>query len=157
MTTKKNSPKKARLTEKWMPFNGRVAEDIAVEFTRPKLTKLLLKVTVQRSLVPMNVLISPESTVGDLIAAALRQYSKEGRRPVFPTINPPGFDLHYSQFCLERLSPDEKLNELGSRNFFLCPKQEAGSSGGIGIGYGGMTASSTCSEETREVDQFGLD
>ena len=67
----------------------------------PRLTKLLLNVTVQRSLGPVQVVMSPDSTVGDLIAAVLRQYAKEGRRLVLPTTDPAGFDLHYSQFSLE--------------------------------------------------------
>ncbi|KAD2262710.1 hypothetical protein R6Q59_011691 [Mikania micrantha] len=167
---KKSSPKgpvknkKERLPEKSMSFNGRVSEDMAGKLTRPrtvpnlisgrsvvvtepmrlpKLTKLLIKVTIQRSLGPVHVLISPESTVGGLIAAALRQYSKEGRRPVFPSIDPSGFDLHYSQFSLQSLSPDATLKELGSRNFFVCPKQSAHGE------TGGMTGSSasTCSKE----------
>lgn len=89
---------------------------------RLKLTKLLLNVTIQRSLGPVQVLISLESTVEDLIAAALRQYSKEGRRPVLTSVNPADYDLHYSQFSLESLNREEKLMGLGSRNFFLCPK-----------------------------------
>ncbi|KAL3530430.1 hypothetical protein ACH5RR_009752 [Cinchona calisaya] len=66
-----------------------------------KLTKLLLNVTVQRSLGAVQVVTSPESTVEDLIAAALRQYSKEARRPILASNEPSGFDLHYSQFSLE--------------------------------------------------------
>ncbi|CAH1452485.1 unnamed protein product [Lactuca virosa] len=193
MSTKKSSPKeqgknkKGRLSEKSVSFHGRVPEDMVGKLIRPrtvpnlitgrgaitteamtppKLTKLLLNVTVHRSLGPVQVLISPESTVGDLIAAALRQYSKEGRRVIFPSLDPSGFDLHYSQFSLESLSRDEKLNELGSRNFFLCPKQPAttaGSSGGhgeVGVSYVGMTttsppSSSTCSTEADKVTKGG--
>ncbi len=65
------------------------------------MTKLLLNVTVQRSLGPVQVVMSPDSTVEDLIASALRQYEKEGRRLALPTMDPAGFDLHYSQFSLE--------------------------------------------------------
>ncbi|KAI3679427.1 hypothetical protein L2E82_51338 [Cichorium intybus] len=189
---KKSSPKeqgknkKGILSEKSVSFHGRVPEDMVGKLIRPrtvpnlvtgrgavtaetvappKLTKLLLKVTVQRSLGPVQVVISPESTVGDLIAAALRQYSKEGRRPIFPCLDPSRFDLHYSQFSLESLGRDERLYELGSRNFFLCPKQTvstAGSSGGhseTGVGYGGITtsppSSSTCSKEAEKVTKGG--
>ncbi|MFS8004948.1 hypothetical protein Hanom_Chr13g01231751 [Helianthus anomalus] len=128
-TTKKSSPKgqgknkKGRLTDKAMSFHGRVSEDMVGKLTRPrtvpelvsgrsvvmtervmtqpKLTKLLLNVTVQRSLGPVHVLISPEATVGDLIASALRQYWKEGIRPILTSQDPFEFDLHYSQFSLE--------------------------------------------------------
>ena len=67
---------------------------------RPKLTKLLLNVTVQGSVGAVQVLTSPESTVGDLIAATIRQYMKEGRRPIIEA-DASRFDLHYSQFSLE--------------------------------------------------------
>ncbi|KAF3630202.1 putative bifunctional polymyxin resistance protein ArnA-like [Capsicum annuum] len=97
-------------------------ESTAVNIRPLKLTKLLLNVTIQRSVGPVQVLISLESTVDDLIAAALRQYSKEGRRPVLSSVNAGYYDLHYSQFSLESLDRTENLNALGSRNFFMCPK-----------------------------------
>lgn len=168
--------RKARLTEKSCSFHGRVAEDmVEKKLTRPrtvpellapsrnhvvlnekvmvsqKLTKLLLNVTVHRSLGPVHVLISPDSSVADLISAVLKQYVKEGRRPVFSSFDPSGFDLHYSQFSLESLSREEKLNELGSRNFFLCPKQVE-----TGAEYGGTsTSSSSCSKEAEKVAKTG--
>lgn len=188
MLTKKNSrksqdkSKKGRLTEKAMSFHGQAAEEMVgqlrrprtvpdlisgafaspTETVRPKLTKLLLNVTVQRSLGPLHVLISPESTVNDLVAAALRQYSKEGRRPMLPSPDPSSFGLHYSQFSLESLDPDEKLNELGSRNFFLCPKQTATAAGNsddggrVGFDYAMTTTSSTCSNEAEKVTKTGV-
>lgn len=67
----------------------------------PQLPKLLLNVTVQRSLGPVQVLLSPEATVGDLVREAVRAYGKEGRRPLLSTADPASFDLHYSQFSLE--------------------------------------------------------
>lgn len=85
--------------------------------------KLLLNVTVQRSLGPVQVIISPGSTVADLVRAAVAAYVKEGRRPLLPGPDPAGYELHYSQFSLESLDPQEKLINLGSRNFFLCSKQ----------------------------------
>lgn len=71
------------------------------QFQPPKLTKLLLNVTIMGSVGPIQVLTSPEATVEDLISAALRQYSKEGRRPILKSTDAAGFDLHYSQFSLE--------------------------------------------------------
>jgi len=74
--------------------------------------KMLLKVAVLRSLSPVQVLMTPDSTVGDLIAAALRQYVKESRRPILPANTASDFDLHYSQFSLEsrsRQSHTEKI------------------------------------------------
>ncbi|KAF9591120.1 hypothetical protein IFM89_002075 [Coptis chinensis] len=93
--------------------------------TMPKLTKLLLNVTIERSLGAVHVVMSPESTVGDLIAAAVRQYNKEGRRPFLSTTEASHFDLHYSPFSLESLDREEKLMKLGSRNFFMCRSKAA--------------------------------
>ncbi|KAI3799330.1 hypothetical protein L1987_34623 [Smallanthus sonchifolius] len=178
MSTRKGQDKnkKGRLTDKAMSFHGNSAEQMvgklrrprtlpdltsgrhasSTEIERPKLTKLLLNVTIQRSLGPLQVLISPESTVRDLIADALRIYSKEGRRPILPSLHPSGFGLHYSQFSLESLDPDEKLIELGSRNFFLCPKQTVTAAGnGDEDGRCSGMASSTCSEEAENVTKTG--
>jgi len=121
---------------------------------RPKLTKLLLNVTIQRSLGTVQVVMSPESTVGDLIAAALRQYAKEGRRPILPSVDPSGFDLHYSQFSLESLDREERLMALGSRNFFLCPAKASPATGRGGGGDGGVTTS--CSKQAEKADKSGV-
>lgn len=117
---------KGRLMEKASSFHGRSSETMALatlhrprtspdlfggrnvagvmmaaEFRQPKLTKLLLNVTIQRSIGAVMVIMSPESTVGDLITAALVQYRKEGRRPVLVCDDCDGFGLHYSQFSLQ--------------------------------------------------------
>ncbi|KAL4602608.1 hypothetical protein ACB092_10G065400 [Castanea dentata] len=96
----------------------------------PRLTKLLLNVTIERSLGPIHVVIPPENKVRDLTKTALEIYAREKRRPLLPETDPHCFELHYSQFSLESLKPEEKLINLGSRNFFLCykPSSSAGSS-----------------------------
>ncbi|RWR89299.1 hypothetical protein CKAN_01835000 [Cinnamomum micranthum f. kanehirae] len=94
---------------------------ISIENGSPRLTKLLLNVTIQRSLGPVHVVMSPENTVADLTKAALEMYVKGGRRPLLAETDPESFELHYSPFSLESLNPKEKLNNLGSRNFFMCP------------------------------------
>lgn len=72
------------------------------EQVRPaKPTKVLLNVTIQGSVGAVQVLMSTESTVGNVVAAALSQFVKEGRRPILPTTEPSRFNLHYSQFSLE--------------------------------------------------------
>lgn len=120
--------RRGKLTERSSSFHGRTPAAMAEELIRPrtmpdllssgrvavgnipaarrplKLTKLLLNVTIQRSLGPVQVVVSPEWTVGDLIAAALRQYGKEGRRPILASTDPSAFDRHYSQFSLESKS-----------------------------------------------------
>ncbi|KAK4441260.1 hypothetical protein Salat_0460900 [Sesamum alatum] len=172
--------KKGRLSEKASSFHGKGAGVVAEMLPRPrtvpellagrraavdegvaqgrppKLTKLLLNVTIQRSLGPVHVLMPPEATVEDLIAAAIRQYVKEARRPVLPSTDASAFDLHYSQFCLESLDREEKLMELGSRNFFLCPKRAAAEptaeSGGAAVSPG----TSNCSKEAGTATKKGL-
>ncbi|KAE8691699.1 histone deacetylase HDT1-like [Hibiscus syriacus] len=137
--------RRGRLSEKASSFHGRIPTMAPAELRRPKTlpellqekatttssdvrpkwTKLLFNVTIQGSLGAVQVLISPENSVGDLIAASVKQYSKEGRRPILPPSDAALFDLHYSQFSLESLEREEKLMELGSRNFFLCTKTAA--------------------------------
>uniref|UniRef100_A0A0E0KQ70 DUF7054 domain-containing protein n=1 Tax=Oryza punctata TaxID=4537 RepID=A0A0E0KQ70_ORYPU len=88
-------------------------------------SKVLVSVAVQRSLWPLHVMASASWSVADLVAAAVALYVKEGRRPLLPSADPSDFGLHYSQFSLESLDPREKVMELGSRSFFLCPKSSA--------------------------------
>uniref|UniRef100_A0A7C8Z5Q2 DUF7054 domain-containing protein n=1 Tax=Opuntia streptacantha TaxID=393608 RepID=A0A7C8Z5Q2_OPUST len=112
---------------------------------KPKLTKVLLNVTVQGSVGAVQVLMSPESRVRDLISSTLKQYLKEGRRPVISGSSVDDFDLHYSQFSLERLDRDEKLEALGSRNFFLCTRK-AVADGGVPV--------TSCSTEADKVTKL---
>ncbi|GJN03045.1 hypothetical protein PR202_ga20448 [Eleusine coracana subsp. coracana] len=88
-------------------------------------SKVLVSVSVQRSMWPLHVMASAEWRVADLVAAAVALYVKEGRRPQLPSADPADFGLHYSQFSLESLDPSESVMELGSRSFFLCPKSSA--------------------------------
>ena len=117
---------------------------------KPKLTKLLLNVTVQGSAGAVQVIMSSENTVADLVAAAVRQYVKECRRPILPITDPSCFDLHYSQFSLESLERNEKLMELGSRNFFLCRRKGEVESEAT------TSSSSTCSKEAEKVSKAGI-
>uniref|UniRef100_A0A0D9W4K0 DUF7054 domain-containing protein n=1 Tax=Leersia perrieri TaxID=77586 RepID=A0A0D9W4K0_9ORYZ len=103
-------------------FGGEVEPEAAKRRTP---SKVLVSVAVQRSLWPLHVMASAEWSVADLVAAAVELYVKEGRRPLLPSADPSEFGLHYSQFSLERLDPREKVMELGSRSFFLCPKSSA--------------------------------
>ncbi|XVE59512.1 hypothetical protein DITRI_Ditri05aG0051700 [Diplodiscus trichospermus] len=155
--------RRGRLSEKASSFHGRIPTmapadlrrpktlpDLLSERTlsistvaRPKLTKLLLNVTIQGSLGAVQVVMSPENTVDDLIIAAVRQYSKEGRRPILPPTDASLFDLHYSQFSLESLGREEKLMALGSRNFFLCTKKAESKDG--------ENKTTSCSKEAEKV------
>ncbi|WOL00833.1 hypothetical protein Cni_G09546 [Canna indica] len=112
--------------------------------------KVLLNVAVQRSLRPVQVLAPADWSVGDLVAAAVRAYVKEGWRPQLPTEDPSAFGLHYSQFSLDCLDPEQKVMELGSRNFFLCPKHATTSEGG------GASSSATgcCSKQAEKASNI---
>ncbi|KAL2321627.1 hypothetical protein Fmac_026006 [Flemingia macrophylla] len=89
-------------------------------YLRP--SKLLLNVTVENCAGAVQVVMSAEDTVADLIKAALAFYQKEKRRPFLKTTDANCYDLHYSSFTLESLKADDELLNLGSRNFFLCFK-----------------------------------
>ncbi|KAG6678931.1 hypothetical protein I3843_14G104600 [Carya illinoinensis] len=115
--------RRGKLTHKSSSFHGQIPAPITAELRRPKtlpellshksvigptsqegrprLTKLLLNVTIQGSLGPVQVVMNPELTVSDLISSAVRIYAKECRRPVLSTTDLSMFDLHYSQFSLE--------------------------------------------------------
>ncbi|KAK9698683.1 hypothetical protein RND81_08G123400 [Saponaria officinalis] len=84
--------------------------------------KFLFKVTVQGSVGPVQLVMSPENTVGDLSKAVLEIYVREKRRPLMADVLPGGFELHYSPFSLQSLDEDKQLIKLGSRNFFMCQK-----------------------------------
>ncbi|KAK7264437.1 hypothetical protein RJT34_32046 [Clitoria ternatea] len=84
--------------------------------------KVLVNVTIENRLGAVQVLVSPEETVGDLIKAALVSYEREKRRPLLNNTDPECYRLHYSSFALQSLKTEEKLMKLGSRNFFLCSK-----------------------------------
>ncbi|KAM0939663.1 hypothetical protein DsansV1_C19g0155841 [Dioscorea sansibarensis] len=114
--------------------------------------KVLLNVTCQGSLGTLPVMASTEWTVTDLVSHVLHLYVKEGRRPPLSTTDPSAFGLHYSQFSLDCLNPDEKLIELGSRNFFLCPKLATPRSPSTIAD----TSSSSCSNESQATPKIGV-
>lgn len=73
--------------------------DQVVPQTR-QMTRLLVSVTVRGSVGPIQVIVSPEDTVHDLIKDVLKVYVKENRRPLLSEIHPSCFGLHYSPFNL---------------------------------------------------------
>jgi len=113
--------------------NKDVVVDTNLQEGRPRLMKLLLNVTIQGSLGQLQVVMTPESTVNDLIATSVRIYAKE--------------DLHYSQFSLESLHREEKVIALGSRNYFLCVKKA------MVVDICTMTPSSSCSKQVEKASK----
>ncbi|WVZ24578.1 hypothetical protein V8G54_003122 [Vigna mungo] len=68
-------------------------------FLRP--SKVLVNVSIETGVGAVQVVISPEDTVADLIKAALASYKKEKRRPLLKNNDPKCYDLHYSSFALQ--------------------------------------------------------
>ncbi|CAN6215236.1 unnamed protein product [Urochloa humidicola] len=95
-----------------------------------RLTRLLVNVTVDRSLWPVHLVLAADATVADLVRAAVAAYVREGHRPPLQHGGgggdaADGFELHFSKYSLESLRPEEKVVDLGSRNFFLCARRSA--------------------------------
>jgi hypothetical protein len=72
----------------------------------PRLTRLLVNVTMERSLCPVHVVLGADATVADLARAAVAAYIAEGRRPPLPddTNNVDAaalFELHLSKYPLD--------------------------------------------------------
>ncbi|XP_018833151.2 uncharacterized protein At4g22758-like [Juglans regia] len=129
--------------------NKDVVVDTILQEGRPRLMKLLLNVTIQGSLGPVQLVMTPESTVNDLIATSVRIYAKEDRRPILVTTDPAMFDLHYSQFSLESLDREEKVIALGSRNYFLCVKKAM-------VDICTTMPSSSCSKQVEKASKNGF-
>jgi hypothetical protein len=73
---------------------------------RRRLTRLLVNVTVDRSLWPVHVVLHADATVADLVRAAVAAYDHEGRRPPLPRGEAADFELHFSKYSLESTWPD---------------------------------------------------
>ena len=72
----------------------------------PRLTWLLLNVTVEQSLWPVHVLLAADATMANLVRAAVTAYAAEGRRPPLPaddsaTDTAARFELHLSKYVLD--------------------------------------------------------
>lgn len=71
------------------------------EKRRHQLTKVLFNVNIQNSLGPVQVMMRPENTVGELMKAAIAIYVKDRRRPLLRSTDPGCYQVHYSQFTLQ--------------------------------------------------------
>jgi len=120
--------------------------------------KLLVNVTVARSIGPLRALLSTDATVEDAIKATFVLYAKEGRKPLLSN-DPTSFGLHYSQFSINCLNPADKVKDLGSRTFFLCSKETANESCRLSF-HGGETAVparsslSSCGREIQNISRI---
>lgn len=114
---------------------------------RPRLKKLLFNVIIQGDFVAVRVVMPSESTVSDLVGAAVKQYIKEGRRPLLTRTDSSCFSLHYSQFNFESLETGERLTDLESRNLYLCQKR---------VEMLPMTSFLGCSEEEAKASRKAI-
>lgn len=117
--------------------------------------KLLVNVTVARSIGPLRALLSKDATVEDAIKATLVLYAKEGRKP-FLSNDPASFGLHYSQFSINCLNPGDKVEDMGSRTFFLCSKEAANKSvhGGESAVVTALSSLSSCGSEIQSISRI---
>jgi hypothetical protein len=83
-------------------------------------SKVLVSVSVQRSMWPLHVMASAEWRVADLVAAAVGLYVKEGRRPMLASADPAAFGLHYSQFSLEGTFPGSSRISISDFSLIDC-------------------------------------
>lgn len=111
---------KIRRPESQPDLSGPSAETLkygAAAAQRPM--KLLLNVTVLQSPGPIQVVMSPENTVADLVRAAVEAFIREGRRPPLPFSDPKAFELHYSQYSLESSFPEMPPSRIFKFQKFL--------------------------------------
>uniref|UniRef100_J3LCH5 DUF7054 domain-containing protein n=2 Tax=Oryza brachyantha TaxID=4533 RepID=J3LCH5_ORYBR len=60
-----------------------------------------------------------DGSVGEAIAAVVERYAKEGRSPRLDPAAAEAFQLHHSHFCLQSLDKNDKIGDVGGRNFYL--------------------------------------
>ncbi|KAH9603183.1 hypothetical protein KSS87_018626 [Heliosperma pusillum] len=140
------------------PNTGRIStaaeakKGVAVSVIR----KVLMNVSVQGSVGCVQVLVSLDSSVADLIMAVVLQYVKERRRPLVSPKDASHFDLHFSAFTLDCLDREEKLATLGSRSFFMCKRKEMASQAPNDSCNNGGATSSSCSKQAEKETKPGF-
>jgi hypothetical protein len=98
------------------------AADTVPAAARKTPSKVLVSVAVLRSMWPLHVMAPAEWSVADLVAAAVKLYVKEGRRPLLPSTDTAAFGLHYSQFCLESMFLASKICFLSGLSSKIEPQ-----------------------------------
>ncbi|GJM84933.1 hypothetical protein PR202_ga00648 [Eleusine coracana subsp. coracana] len=81
--------------------------------------KVVVSVTVEGSVGPVKAMVRLGASVGEAIAAVLERYAREGRSPRLDPAAAEGFQLHHSHFSLESLNKNDKIGDVGGRNFYL--------------------------------------
>lgn len=81
--------------------------------------KVVVNVTVEGSAGPVRAMVSLGSSVRDAIAAVVERYHREGRSPRLDPASAESFQLHHSHFSLQSLNKNDKIGDVGGRNFYL--------------------------------------
>ncbi|XP_048531021.1 uncharacterized protein At4g22758 [Triticum urartu] len=81
--------------------------------------KVVVNVTVEGSPGPVRAMVSLGSSIRDAIAAVVERYHREGRSPRLDPASADSFQLHHSHFSLQSLNKNDKIGEVGGRNFYL--------------------------------------
>ncbi|CAL4969535.1 unnamed protein product [Urochloa decumbens] len=81
--------------------------------------KVLVSVTVEGSVGPVKAMVRLGASVGEAIAAVVENYAREGRSPRLDPAAAEGFQLHHSHFSLQSLNKNDKIGDVGGRNFYL--------------------------------------
>ncbi|KAM0890390.1 hypothetical protein ACQ4PT_027077 [Festuca glaucescens] len=115
--------------------------------------RVVVSVTVEGSAGPVKAMVRLGSSIREAIAAVVERYDREGRSPRLDPASADSFQLHHSHFCLESLNKNDKIGDVGGRNFYLhkndgsngivLQREESGvnlSGGAITQSYGGALA-----------------
>uniref|UniRef100_A0A0D9VFM1 DUF7054 domain-containing protein n=1 Tax=Leersia perrieri TaxID=77586 RepID=A0A0D9VFM1_9ORYZ len=102
------------------PFGGRSASSASLSNCSTwEEAKVVLSVTVEGSVGPVKAMVRLGASVGEAIAAIVERYGKEGRSPCLDPAALEAFQLHHSHFCLQSLNKNDKIGDVGGRNFYL--------------------------------------
>ncbi|XP_031490912.1 uncharacterized protein At4g22758-like [Nymphaea colorata] len=85
--------------------------------------KLLVMIFVMGSAGPLKMVVKEEDKVGDVVAAALKLYAREGRLPALGC-KASQFELHCSHSGSGALDESKKIGACGSRSFLMCKKSQ---------------------------------
>ncbi|KAK1615546.1 hypothetical protein QYE76_021063 [Lolium multiflorum] len=115
--------------------------------------KVVVSVTVEGSAGPVKAMVRLGSSIREAIAAVVERYDREGRSPRLDPASADCFQLHHSHFCLQSLNKNDKIGDVGGRNFYLhkndgsnglvLQREDSGvnlSGGAITQSYGGALA-----------------
>ncbi|XP_076918263.1 uncharacterized protein At4g22758-like [Bidens hawaiensis] len=81
--------------------------------------KVVIKVTVEGSVGPIQALVKLGSSVDEAIKLVTNKYNAERRSPRLDQDDMTNFELHHSYFSLHSLDKSNMIGDIGSRSFYL--------------------------------------